>query len=339
MKKSDLILQHFYEIKEKNPTAILLFRCGDFYETYEQDACLCSKLLGITLTKSIKGGNRIAGFPHHALDEYLPKLVRHCNQPESVMKRVAICDLPTNEFNNPKNQETMKLSINNQNQESVNVATMPAVNNQATAIAEPMGAGEYVEFEEVKTQSAQKTQSNQNARSNRSSQKKEAKSEAPSYSVVTYTTKKGGTAGYVMGFKTEQEVKALADNACKTVGATWRYNDKGEKVYGLSFGVRYMDVARMLCDALNKGDKAVVSKAIAQTHDIYAAAVEAGKAERERKQQERVAQKAKAEADELIKVKKANGLYSMTEIAEMMKRALAGEDVPELKAVKEMLAA
>lgn len=84
-------MNSFYNLKEKHPNAILLFRCKDSYETYEQDACLCSSVLGITLTKDEDGTHR-ASFPHHDLDTYLPKLVRYVNSPESVMKRVAICD-------------------------------------------------------------------------------------------------------------------------------------------------------------------------------------------------------------------------------------------------------
>ena len=82
------MMKQFYELKSKYPEAVLLFRCGDFYETYEDDAKECSHLLGITLTKrnsSPKGKGYMAGFPHHALDTYLPKLIR-------AGKRVAICD-------------------------------------------------------------------------------------------------------------------------------------------------------------------------------------------------------------------------------------------------------
>ncbi len=84
------MMKQFYSLKEKHPDAILLFRCGDFYETYLQDAVDASKILGITLTRRSNGGSQklpteMAGFPHHALDTYLPKLVR-------AGRRVAICD-------------------------------------------------------------------------------------------------------------------------------------------------------------------------------------------------------------------------------------------------------
>ena len=79
----ETIKKQFDELKAEKPDVLLLFRVGDFYETYEDDAVTASDVLGITLTKH--GGMRMCGFPHHALDTYLPKLVR-------AGKRVAICD-------------------------------------------------------------------------------------------------------------------------------------------------------------------------------------------------------------------------------------------------------
>ena len=77
--------KQFEEFKEKHPDALLIFRCGDFYETYEDDAQIASEVLGITLTLDSKNKRKMAGFPHHALDSYLPKLIRAGH-------RVAICD-------------------------------------------------------------------------------------------------------------------------------------------------------------------------------------------------------------------------------------------------------
>ena len=83
------MMKQFFDLKAKHPDAVLLFRCGDFYETYCEDAVTASRILGITLTKRNNGagvkGDEMAGFPHHALDTYLPKLIR-------AGKRVAICD-------------------------------------------------------------------------------------------------------------------------------------------------------------------------------------------------------------------------------------------------------
>ena len=70
------IYRKYCELKKKNPGCLALFRCGDFYETYEDDAQLVSDCLGITLTKVHKTGLRMAGFPYHALDTYWPRLIR-----------------------------------------------------------------------------------------------------------------------------------------------------------------------------------------------------------------------------------------------------------------------
>ena len=70
------IYRKYCELKKKNPGCLVLFRCGDFYETYEDDAQLVSDCIGITLTKVHKTGLRMAGFPYHALDTYLPRLIR-----------------------------------------------------------------------------------------------------------------------------------------------------------------------------------------------------------------------------------------------------------------------
>ena len=91
--------KQFDELKAKHPDAVLLFRTGDFYETYEDDAVIVSDTLGITLT--MRGKTRMAGFPHHALDTYLPKLVR-------AGIRVAMCD----QLNEPASKPTTSQTLN-----------------------------------------------------------------------------------------------------------------------------------------------------------------------------------------------------------------------------------
>lgn len=94
------ILKQFQELKAKHPEAVLLFRCGDFYESYMEDAEICAQVLGITLTKRSSDKVSMAGFPYHALDTYLPKLIR-------AGKRVAICD----QIENPKAKTLVKRGI------------------------------------------------------------------------------------------------------------------------------------------------------------------------------------------------------------------------------------
>ena len=108
MSEEDIVLtpmmKQFLDLKAKHPDAVMLFRCGDFYETYSTDAVVAAEILGITLTKRANGKGKtveMAGFPHHALDTYLPKLVR-------AGKRVAICD----QLEDPKmNKKLVKRGI------------------------------------------------------------------------------------------------------------------------------------------------------------------------------------------------------------------------------------
>ena len=95
------MMKQFYDLKAKHPDAVLLFRCGDFYETYAEDAVVAAQILGITLTRRNNGkenmpSTEMGGFPYHALDTYLPKLVR-------AGKRVAICD----QLEDPKLTKTL----------------------------------------------------------------------------------------------------------------------------------------------------------------------------------------------------------------------------------------
>lgn len=94
------LMKQYAEMKTKHPDAVLLFRVGDFYETFSDDAIVCSEILGITLTRRYNGKDKaveLAGFPHRALDTYLPRLVR-------AGKRVAICE----QLEDPKKTKTVK---------------------------------------------------------------------------------------------------------------------------------------------------------------------------------------------------------------------------------------
>ena len=93
------LMKQYFEMKQQHPDAVLLFRVGDFYETFCDDAITASEILGITLTRRANGAAasiELAGFPHHALDTYLPKLVR-------AGKRVAICE----QLEDPKTTKTL----------------------------------------------------------------------------------------------------------------------------------------------------------------------------------------------------------------------------------------
>ncbi len=132
-KKSSLtntpLMQQYQEMKKKHPDAVLLFRVGDFYEIFGEDAVKASEILGITLTRRANGDDKyieLAGFPHHALDTYLPKLVR-------AGQRVAICE----QLEDPKLTKTAK-------QKAVEIVTP---NAQQAATEEPV----KTEVKEIET--------------------------------------------------------------------------------------------------------------------------------------------------------------------------------------------
>ena len=128
-KKSSLtntpLMQQYQEMKKKHPDAVLLFRVGDFYEIFGKDAVIASEILGITLTRRQTGIDsriELAGFPHHALDTYLPKLVR-------AGKRVAICE----QLEDPKLTKTPKQKV----VETVTPNQMPKVEPKLEPKPEP----------------------------------------------------------------------------------------------------------------------------------------------------------------------------------------------------------
>lgn len=124
------MMKQYRDLKSKHPDAMLLFRCGDFYETYEDDARECAKVLGITLTKRQSDGVAMAGFPYHALDTYLPKLIRTGH-------RIAICDQldpPPGPKRKRGESETSNSSDNNQNNSEDKVMT-----NETMKVADLIG--------------------------------------------------------------------------------------------------------------------------------------------------------------------------------------------------------
>lgn len=334
------MMKQFRELKAKNSEAVLLFRCGDFYETYEDDAKVCADILGITLTKSTKHDYQMAGFPHHALDTYLPKLVR-------AGKKVAICD-QINENDN-ENKENKTMTTVKMNNESVNVQNAQ-VNNEANEAVENVSVGEVsvddivpTVVEEVQDSVSAKTEEPKAVtmplgnhgtlviggvpKPKKGTQKPAAPTAQAALStvrLVTFTTKRGDTAPRIIGFSGEDDPrwKKHYDEKQKLVeaynkakkkdpkakmtsdpfGAAW-LTDRvtSEKTYCMTFGTRYMDVAKALCDAYNTNDQAAWAKAEQAVVDCkngivagFAAEKAARKAEREAKREEREAKKKEA---------------------------------------------
>ena len=272
------VLKTYRELKEKHPDALLLFRCGDFYETYEDDAKTVSEVLGITLTKrtgSPKGEGYMAGFPYHALDIYLPKLIRAgkrvaiCDQLElpKQTKKSAVSELINNlTTNNPtKNPQTtennMKLNINNQNNETKN-----QVNNHAIAPIKvapgsvPMSPeafrAEYpdvedADFEEVTDNVPQKAQKEQKAAPKKkvtikrkvTLKKKQAISEAQPAQVSTpIPTREGQGEGLLPQVQFSTYTTKRGDTAPQIIGfggeddPRWKaHKDAGHKYVSASY--------------------------------------------------------------------------------------------------------
>lgn len=148
------VMKQFDEMKAKHPDAILLFRVGDFYETYKQDAVKASQILGITTANRIVGGleTKIAGFPHHALDTYLPKLVR-------AGERVAICE----QLEDPKQKKvekekatrtTMEAKPSESDNQQLTDSTMPKKKKEESPVQEQPKAKTDVKSEQ-KTEAQQ----------------------------------------------------------------------------------------------------------------------------------------------------------------------------------------
>lgn len=361
------MMKQFYDLKAKHPDAVLLFRCGDFYEVYGDDAKVCAKVLGITLTFRDLGEHiDMAGFPHHALDTYLPKIIRAghrvaiCDQledPKLTKKLVrSVSDEQTttatnNRINNHQTTESnMKLNLSNTKSKNQNVQNVQVTNttialqgSEYTVKDPKTGKGvtfesvvpatlaqpiEDAEFEEV----PQSAPSNQNTSTTPSG--------LPHVRLSTYTTKRGDTAPQIIGFDGEDDPrwKSHKDAGRKWVSASYRRDLNGNKVYILLFGTRYMDVAKALAGAYNTADVNAWHRAEQACMAIYEQAQRDGKARWEEKKAqwaEKKAEKAaKKAADE-----QAKKCYTKEDVAAMLNAIISDEkaDIPE--DIKKLLAA
>lgn len=330
------IVKQFYDIKKKHPNALLLFRCGDFYETYMEDAAKAAKILGITVTtsttmKDAQGKPLVmAGFPYHALDTYLPKLI-------AAGHRIAICDqlempkqklahrgsdeLATTENKNTNDQkeEEMKVAIN-QN-ETKNVANAQVINNNVSNAPAVEEVEEVVDVTPVKPVTLKRKQSEPVSEVAPQS----TTTKLPAVTFSTYKTKKGDTAPQIIGFTGDDDPrwKAHKDAGHKWVSASYRRDMSGEKVYILMFGTRYMDAAKALAAAYNTNDVNAWHRAEDACKAVYEQAVRDGKAKWEAKKAEWAEKRAAKEKPQ------EKGTYRSEDVAKMLQSIMAGGDVPE----------
>lgn len=274
------MMKQFRDLKAKHPERILLFRCGDFYETYEQDAADVAEVLGITLTKG-DDGVQMAGFPHHALDSYLPKLIR-------AGKHVAICDQL--EKPKPKGNDNANDNVN--------------ANPNANATKAEKPKSEKPKVKKTKSEKP-KAKANDNVNAN-----------APLV-YETYTNKKGKTCARIKGF-TEDDARYQSGPELHG-SKTWERDKKGNKTYMLVFGPVYVNAAKQLCEAWNNGDAAAISKAVEDVNGTL-------DAHRKEREAQRAEYKAKKAANTTTK---SEGCYTKEDVAAMLQKVMAGEDIPE----------
>jgi len=290
---SNPMMKQFKQLKEKRPDALLLFRCGDFYECYEDDAKAVAEVLGITLTKG-DDGTTMAGFPHHAPDKYLPMLVR-------AGKRVAICDQIT-PSNSPRGEQKTNDNANDN----------PNGNDNDNANDNKKPKSEKPKSEKPKT-TKPKTEKPK-AKANDNSQLSTLNSPLV---YETYTNKKGKTCARIKGFS-EDDARYLQGPELHG-SKTWERDKKGNKTYMLVFGPVYVDAAKKLCEAWNNGDAAAISKAVEDVNGTL-------DAHRKEREAQRAEYKAKKAANTTTK---SEGCYTKEDVAAMLQKVMAGEDIPE----------
>lgn len=295
------MMKLFKQLKEKNPNAILLFRCGDFYETYQQDAKDAAEVLGITLTKG-DDGVQMAGFPHHALYTYLPKLIR-------AGKRVAICD----------QLEAPKAPVKREEP----AATEEPTEKEEKAVTVPLTPAEPISEQTVEEEADPNGEPDPDA----VGEIVDVTTDLPHVEFSTYTTKKGNTAPQIIGFGGENDPRwqGHKDAGHKYVSASWKKDLNGNKVYILLFGTRYLDVAKALAGAYNTNDREAWQRAEAACMAIYEQAQRDGKARWEAQK----AEWAKKSAERKAKKEAEKKCYTKEDVASMLNDLLAGKDIPE----------
>lgn len=287
---SNPMMKQFRDLKAKHPNALLLFRCGDFYECYEDDAKAVTEVLGITLTKG-NDGVQMAGFPHHALDSYLPKLIR-------AGKRVAICD----QLEKPKPKPTtdaITTAITNMQPKAETKDDAPK--------AEP----------ETKTEKPKVTLKRKVTL--------KTKKTTAMLTYETYTNKKGKTCARIKGF---EEDDARYQSGPELHGSkTWERDKKGNKTYMLVFGPVYVDAAKQLCEAWNSGDDKAISKAVENVNGT----LDAHRKEREAQRAEYKTKKAakNSPTPEPLPEGEGSKRYTKEDVAAMLKKVLAGGELPK----------
>ena len=310
-----IFMKQFRTMKAKHTDVTLLFRCGDYYEAYEDDAKAVSEVLSIMITS--RDGVDIASFPHHEINTNLPKLIR-------AGKRVAICDLLEDLKKKTEQSKTVETPEPKQ----------PAV---------PISKTETTQSESTTTPNNEDMKTNQEAKNVQTIAQVEnaqvVNMGLNEVTFATYTTKKGGTAPQIIGFSggDDPRWKAIHDNKPKWASACWVRDISGNRVYRLIFGTRYMDAAKQLCEAYNSNDSEAWNTAEKFCADCYEKAVADGKAAREAAKAERKARR-EATTTATPTTEPRAKTYTEAEVAALMQRVLNG-DAEALAEVNAMMKA
>lgn len=237
---------------------------------------------------------------------------------------------------NPKNQEdkTMRLNMdaNKKNNVNKNAAKQQVsnstivVNGTVVAEVENHTIEDAVAEEIVETPKAEQEKAPKHPVLKRKTKAAGTTAKAV-YTLETYTTKKGGTAALIFGFPTAEDADALANKMAKSVGGSWRWDDKREtKRHCISLGTRYVDIAKDLCQALNNGDTAAIENACRRSIAIYEGVVTDAKAKREEaKAAKAAAKKTDGKPKAVAKPKPEEKTYTEKEVAALMKRIISGD--------------
>lgn len=345
------VLKQYRDFKKKHPDRVLLFRQGDFYEAYEQDAETCGKVLGVTVTK--QGTQTMTSFPYHALDTYLPKLIK-------AGYLVAICDIletpkkkSTNNETNNKEDKTMatktikaadligktilagksakyvvkavdgdrlntEFTIGNNEpmQCPVPWAQVQKMLEAGTWSIEGADATSKVQGDEV--QGTKSEPEKPKAETEPKAKPKKTKQEVKgNYTYATYRNKKGKKCAKITGVTEQDEAYQHAPEL--HASGSFERDKQGNKQFYLCFGSRYAEAAKQVCEAMNQGKSLAQLKAIIdkQTAD------NAQKREEWKAKRAERAEQANGNTNE-----NAKG-YTAEQVAQMLNAVMSGGELPE----------
>ena len=358
--------RYFGELKQKNGDAVILFRRGSFYEANYEDAKVVADVCGIALNREDGSGGYVTGFPHHALEVYLPKLIR-------AGLRIAICD----DIINPKNEKVMNENIKaadligkkitikgtanyyvvvsvegevintefymgNQPPKNVPLSVKSVENFFANGVwtietsesAKATATEDVEEVEDVQPTKPTKPEPKAKPKAQKPKAEKpkaEPKAEKPKagkYTYEVYTTSKGKTGAKILGV--DEQDAAYQQAASIHASGSYTKDKDGQKHFYLCFGPKYAEAAKQVCELLNAGKP--IEDAIAVINGATADIA----AKREERKAERQERKAERESKPKATTEK---MYTAAEVEQVVRKAFGAladamkEDVKQFEPI------